>query len=206
MQGAGGGKSPVAEFTLAADQSAEGLAAADLLFAQRSLPAGSNRAELSFTHAMHRLRIELSVELRSRMKGSLELLTGGLTPADEFGWITPRRNADGSYEAVIFPQSVEAFRSDEGLLRITTSEREIIYKAPEQLDGAPLERFEAGKQLTLRKPSGGDSELANRSLWVYGLSVPDFPGEGNLPTSTLPSMWAHTGRRLVPSGLHRHGG
>lgn len=189
VQGAGAGKSPVAEFTLAADQSAEGLAAADLLFAQRSLPAGSNRAELSFTHAMHRLRIELSgdeqvlsVELRSRMKGSLELLTGGLTPADEFGWITPRRNADGSYEAVIFPQLVEAFRSDEGLLRITTSEREIIYKAPEQLDGAPLERFEAGKQLTLRKPSGGDSELANRSLWVYGLSVPDFPGEGNLPT------------------------
>ena len=59
---------------------------------------------------------------------------------------------------------------------------------------------------TLRKPSDGDSELANRSLWVYGLSVPDFPGEGNLPTSTLPSMWAHTGRRLVPSGLHRHGG
>lgn len=92
VQGAGAGKSPVAEFTLAADQSAEGLAAADLLFAQRSLPAGSNRAELSFTHAMHRLRIELSgdeqvlsVELRSRMKGSLELLTGGLTPADEFG-------------------------------------------------------------------------------------------------------------------------
>lgn len=192
VQGAGAGKSPVAEFTLAADQSAEGLAAADLLFAQRSLPAGSNRAELSFTHAMHRLRIELSgdeqvlsVELRSRMKGSLELLTGGLTPADEFGWITPRRNADGSYEAVIFPQSVEAFRSDEGLLRITTSEREIIYKAPEQLDGAPLERFEAGKQLTLCKPSGGDSELANRSLWVYGLSVPDFPGEGNLPTYSV---------------------
>ena len=60
--------------------------------ANSPLRAGSNRAELSFTHAMHRLRIELSgdeqvlsVELRSRMKGSLELLTGGLTPADEFG-------------------------------------------------------------------------------------------------------------------------
>lgn len=187
------GEEPAAEFVLAADQSAEGFAASDLLFAQRSLPAGSNRVEMSFTHAMHRLRIELSgdeqvlaVGLRSRMKGRVDLLTGGLTPAEEFGWITPRRNADGSYEAIIFPQSVESFRSDEGLLRITTSEREIIYKAPETLDGAPLERFEAGRQLTLRltlrKPSGGDSELANRSLWVYGLSAPDFPGEDNLPT------------------------
>lgn len=187
------GEEPAAEFVLAADQSAEGFAASDLLFAQRSLPAGSNRVEMSFTHAMHRLRIELSgdeqvlaVGLRSRMKGRVDLLTGGLTPAEEFGWITPRRNADGSYEAIIFPQSVEPFRSDEGLLRITTSEREIIYKAPETLDGAPLERFEAGRQLTLRltlrKPSGGDSELANRSLWVYGLSAPDFPGEDNLPT------------------------
>lgn len=187
------GEEPATEFVLAADQSAEGFAASDLLFAQRSLPAGSNRVEMSFTHAMHRLRIELSgdeqvlaVGLRSRMKGRVGLLTGGLTPAEEFGWITPRRNADGSYEAIIFPQSVESFRSDEGLLRITTSEREIIYKAPETLDGAPLERFEAGRQLTLRltlrKPTGGDSELANRSLWVYGLSAPDFPGEDNLPT------------------------
>ena len=55
-----------------------------------------------FSHALHRLRIEIKGEgvstpsLRSRMNGTVNLLTGEVTASDDtFGWITPRKNADG---------------------------------------------------------------------------------------------------------------
>ena len=99
-----------AAFTLADNQSAEGFAASDLLFARQSIPADSYRATMTFTHALHRLRVEIQGEgvstpsLRSRMNATVDLLTGEVTAAgDDFGWITPCTNSDGTYEAVIFP-------------------------------------------------------------------------------------------------------
>lgn len=135
-----------------------------------------------FSHALHRLRVEIKGEgvstpsLRSRMNGIVNLLTGEVTASDDtFGWITPRKNADGSYEAVIFPQAVEVYRGEEGLLKIPTAEREIVYKAPDLLDGQPFEKFEAGKQLTIRLNLTGQADLewANRKVWVYGIKAPE---------------------------------
>lgn len=193
-------------FTLSGDQSADGFTASDLLFARKSLPEGENRAEMTFSHALHRLRIEITGEgvsapsIRSRMNGTVDLLTGDVTAADNaFGWITPRKNSDGSYEVVIFPQAVDSYRDEEGLMKIPTTAREIVYKAPEQLNGQPLTQFEAGKQLTIRLTvkeetlEPGTPELANKTLWVYGLNVPDFPGDENIPTYTI--------YQTVPDGI-----
>ncbi len=182
-----------AAFTLSEDQRAEGFAASDLLFARQRIPAGSYRAAMTFTHALHRLHIEINGEgistpgLRSRMGGTVDLLTGTASVTEgSFGWITPRKNADGSYEAVIFPQDADPYRDGEGLLKIPTPEGEKTYRLPETLDGKPLERFEAGKQLTLTLTlKQGNPDLANKTLWVYGLDIPEFPGEEKLPTYKL---------------------
>lgn len=177
-------------FSLSGDQSGDGFAASDLLFSRKSLAAGENRAEMIFSHALHRLRAEISgadvsaVKVRSRMTGTVNLLTGAVTAAeDSFGWITPRKNPDGSYEAVILPQAATAFRDAEGLLKITTAKGEITYKAPNEVDGQALEAFLAGQQLTLKlslKESEETvdpeppvvTEWTNKKMWVYGITAP----------------------------------
>lgn len=171
-----------AAFTLADNQSAEGFAASDLLFARQSIPADSYRATMTFTHALHRLRVEIQGEgvstpnLRSRMSGTVDLLTGTVSVAeDSFGWITPRKNADGTYEAVIFPQSTEAYRGDEGLLTFKTADRDVVYQAPDLLDGSDFNEFQPGKQVTLRLnlKSSGDLKWANRKVWFSGIQAPE---------------------------------
>lgn len=63
------------------------------------------------------------------------------------------------------------------LLRVTAGGREYDFKAPQTLgDGSPLERFEAGKQITIRLSlkEAVVSEWANRKVWVYGITpAPD---------------------------------
>ena len=167
---------------LSADQSSGGFAASDLLFARKKIPAGDRHAEMTFAHALHRLRIRLEGEglstpsLRSRMSGKVDLLTGEVSaPENSFGWITPRQNNDGAYEAVIFPQETAPYRDEEGLLKIPTTARDVVYKVPELLDGKPFSRFEAGKQLTIRLNLTGSADLkwANRKVWVYGIKAPE---------------------------------
>lgn len=171
-----------AAITIADNQDAGGFTASGLLFARQVIPTGSYRAAMTFTHALHRLQIRFEGErvsdlrIRSRMDGTVDLLTGKTSVTDgSFGWISPRRNSDGSYEAVIFPQTADAYRSEDGLLQITTAEREIVYKAPDLINGQDLERFEAGKQLTIKLnlTSQGDLEWANRKIWVYGIQAPE---------------------------------
>lgn len=174
-------------FTLSQDQNNGGFAASDLLFGRKTVPADTNRAEISFAHALHRLRIEFSgdvkplgAELRSRMSGRVNLLTGTVTTDGQFGWISPEKLADGSFEAVILPQAADDYRTAEGLLKIATSEREVIYQAPQQIDGKPLTEFAAGKQLTikltLKKQEETDppviSDWANKKMWVHGITAP----------------------------------
>ena len=78
---------------VAADQSGEGYAESDMLWAHREIDLStvSNRIELPFAHGMHRLKIrltsadgelpeDLSVEVRNRNEGSFSLFTG--TPQD----------------------------------------------------------------------------------------------------------------------------
>lgn len=63
------------------------------------------------------------------------------------------------------------------LLRVTAGGREYDFNAPQTLgDGSPLERFEAGKQITIRLSlkEAVVSEWANRKVWVYGITpAPD---------------------------------
>ena len=169
-------------FSVAQDQREAGFQASDLLVSQVVLEPEQYQADLYFRHAMHRLRIELSgntenVELavRSRLGGVVNLLTGDVLVTDEgFQWIDPAKNEDGSFEAVIYPQSAAPFRDNDGtLLKIIANDKVYDYKAPEkQSDGTALDFFEAGKQFTvklaLKEPV--ESEWANKKIWVYGVT------------------------------------
>lgn len=176
------------DFKVATDQTGTGRNASDLLLSQAVLEKDNYHAGLVFRHALHRLRIELSspveevgIAVRSRTRGVVDLLTGETVLSDEtFEWITPAKNVDGSFEAVIFPQSAAPFRDGDGsLLQIAVQDKTYDFKAPETLsDGKALEMFEAGRQVTVKlslKESGEpiDSEWANRKVWVYGINAPE---------------------------------
>lgn len=190
------------EITVAEDQTSDGYAQTDLLFARQALPEGELQADLHFAHALYRLRIQvasdqdedISIKVRSRMSGSMNMLTGEVSADDSYGWISPRRNDDGSFDAVVVPQSAEVFRDETGLLKIETPKGESTYRIPDTIDDRPLTEFLAGQQLTIRLSiQQAPPDLANKSMWVYGLNVPDFPGEDKLPTFTL--------FQKVPSGI-----
>ena len=174
------------------DQSGEALSAADLLFSRVALAAGEYQASFRFEHAMHRLHVALigaddgaEVAVRSVADGTVNLLTGQTqVVSEDIQWITPHLNSDGSMEAIILPQSATPYRDGAGLLRIANSETEVLYDAPKQTDeGLALATFEPGKQtsfrLSIKQP---DPDVANRTLWIYGVNAPDFPGKENIPT------------------------
>lgn len=183
------------EFAVQTDQSGTGRDASDLLVSQVELPEGQYRADMIFRHALHRLRIELTspveetqLSIRSKIGGVVNLLTGEAEATDEqIQWITPKKNSDGSFEAVIFPQAAAPYRDGDGtLLKISANAKEYDIKAPEkQADDTPLENFQAGKQLTIKLTltGSGDPQWANRTVWVYGITAPEesawtqlFPG------------------------------
>lgn len=167
-------------FRIASDQSGEGHAASDLLFSRLTLEEGVYRGDFTFAHALHRVTVVLSgntdgagIAVRSKLDGTLDLLSGEARVSDgDFGWIEPRRNADGSFEAIIFPQPASPYRADEGLLKISANGKESFFKAPEQLnDGSELVDFVPGKQTTVRLSVKGDgSEWAGKKCWVYGIT------------------------------------
>ncbi len=133
---------------------------------------------------MHRLKIKLegttsnvTILARSKTAGNIDLLKGTTTVADgDFQWITPATNADGNLEVIIFPQTVAPYRTEEGLLKITTEEKEVRYLAPETMeDGNPLVEFETGKETSIRLQlkDAGNLEWANKTMWVYGIQAPE---------------------------------
>lgn len=170
-------------FSVASVQSGAGKEASDLLFAQTVLEEGNYQSALIFNHALHRLKIQLQnasedveVFVRSKVDGNVNLLTGETSlHTEEYQWITPQRNTDGSLEAVIYPQEAFPYREGDGLLKIVTQGKESFFKAPEKLsDGTMLSNFEAGKQVTVRLAlKEGDIQWANRKVWVYGITPPD---------------------------------
>lgn len=148
---------------------------------------------MTFRHIFHRLRIGLTgtadnieIAVRSRLNCTVNLLTGesALLPDAEIQWITPQKTSDGAYLAIICPQPATDYKDESGLIRLTGNGKEAIFKAPERLsDGSVLSSFEAGKQteITLNVETG-KPDLANKTLWVYGVNAPDFPGKENIPT------------------------
>lgn len=179
-------------FRIELDQSSFEENPSDLLVSQDWLETGDYQAQLIFRHAMHRLRIscegsteEIAVTVRSQVNGTVNLLTGetSLLPGD-YQWIVPTQNSDGSYLAIIYPQSVSPYRTEEGLLRFNKEGTEVYYKIPEDFsDGEELSNFEAGKQTAINLSiQASNPDLANRTMWVYGVNAPDFPGKENIPS------------------------
>lgn len=105
----------------------------------------------------------------------------------DFKWITPFKDAEGNFSAVIIPQSALPYRDNDGLLQIAAEGKTAFFNAPEKTEeNNDLTFFKSGKQISINltlKP--GNPELAGKTLWVYGLNVPDFPGKENLPTYKL---------------------
>lgn len=182
------------ELALPEEQTDENASGSDLLFARTTLAAGSYRTTLTFRHALHPLRVRLdagsgeaALRIRSLLRGRIDLLTGeAAATGDGFSWITPRRMADGSFTALIWPQPTAPYRDgEEARLEITADGRTIRYEAPATLDGKTFEIFEPGKQTTLRLDIRAEEpapEFAGTIRWVYGVHAPDFPGKENIPS------------------------
>lgn len=92
------------------DQQAEGYEASDLLWAKKTVNAGSiagNRIEMSFGHALHRLVVEfesgeelpenMEVSVCGKTEGTVYLFNGEVTPSESQGaeWIKTRKLGDG---------------------------------------------------------------------------------------------------------------
>ena len=127
------------EFSVAQDQNGPGKEMSDLLFAQTVIEKDNYQAKLYFHHIMHRLKIDLSgdtnnanVAVRSRLGGVVNLLTGNSLLSDnEFQWINPAKNSDGSFEVIIYPQTVSAYCNDNGaLLRVSANGKEHYFNPP----------------------------------------------------------------------------
>lgn len=182
------------ELALPEEQTDENASGSDLLFARTTLAVGSYRTTLTFRLALHRLRVRLDVDsgeaalrIRSLLRGRIDLLTGeAAATGDGFSWITPRRMADGSFTALIWPQPTAPYRDgEEAWLEITADGRTIRYEAPATFDGKAFEAFEPGKQTSLRLDIRAEEpapELAGTIRWVYGVHAPDFPGKENIPS------------------------
>ena len=205
---------------VASDQSGEGYAESDMLWAHREIDLStvSNRIELPFAHGMHRLKIrltsaegelpeDLSVEVRNRNEGSFSLFTG--TPQDPETnevWITPHAGETaGEFTALLFPQKLAPYTSGDGWLRIHAGDRTITYNAPNEIGGS--KSFEAGKTTTLDlrltdgnvepgpEPDPGlepDEEFRNKNNYFEALDS-WLGGTNNMTTNV---WWAdHTNKR-----------
>ena len=183
------------QLNMALDQTGDGFYNSDLLFSKTVVGSGVYKADMNFRHALHRIRVFLSgsvtspeIKVRSLTQGNFNLLTGEVeVSGTDFKWITPFKDAEGNFSAVIIPQSALPYRDNDGLLQIAAEGKTAYFNAPEKTEeNNDLTFFESGKQisinLTLRP---GNPELAGKTLWVYGLNVPDFPGKENLPVYRL---------------------
>lgn len=185
--------------TLPTDQQDEDYNNADLLWVNRTVnmeTLGGNRISLAFSHAMHRLVVNLrntdgsdlpadtKVSVCSPTQGSVVLFDGKVSTAGNSvaEWITARPLGDGRYCAIVFPRQL---RQGEAWVKIASGGKEAVYRMPGKVGGSSS--LEAGKQTTLNltpKQNGTvepapepDAEWANRKVWVYGIDDPVYPDD-----------------------------
>lgn len=184
--------------SLAADQSGSGYTSSDLLWSHRTVDMGTlsdNRIALSFSHAMHRLRIRLTaesgalpeplqVEVRGCMQGTLSLASGEVeADATSLGWMTPKADEkeSGVYTVILYPQLLNSLQTEDGWVRVTAGEKSSVFKAPSEIGGS--DKLEPGKESTLSltlkadesvEPGDTDQEWVNAKRWVYGVTSPVY--------------------------------
>lgn len=181
------GSNVITSFSIPSEQDIYGYNPADILFAKNTLNIGEYKLEMRFNHIMHKLIInpkddlkKSDIKVRTVLNGEIDFSTGKayISSTDKsFGLVCPRENRDGSFEAIIFPQSSDDYKADEGLVRFTLDGKTSVYKAPEKnSDGKEFTEFEAGKTFTINlsavKP---DFDWTNKTVWTYGVN---FPEEG----------------------------
>lgn len=178
---------------LPTDQSDEkSFASADVLYGKTQVKAGDALATLQFHHALHRINInlkgdvpdDLSIEVRTLNKGVISLTDGSvtITGSSEYAWIKPHKKNANAYSVIILPQETSAYRSGEGLLRLTSGGKTVSYLFSED-----VEAFNSGMQTTLNLSlkygeSHIDTEFCNQTRWVYGITSPVFPGKDEIVT------------------------
>lgn len=169
---------------------------ADILFAQATVGAGDTSAKLLFKHALHRITIhlkgtvpeDLDLKIRSCTNGEISLVDGRVyLPNKSYYWITPQQTAEHTYSAIILPQEASDYQKGDGLLRLTFGGKEISYSLTTE-----VQSFQSGMQTTLNltlKSAGTDvddevvdTDFANQTRWVYGITSPVFPGRDEVQT------------------------
>lgn len=172
---------------------------ADILFAQATVGAGDTSAKLLFKHALHRITIhlkgtvpeDLDLKIRSCTNGEISLVDGRVyLPNKSYYWITPQQTAEHTYSAIILPQEASDYQKGDGLLRLTFGGKQISYSLTTE-----VQSFQPGMQTTLNltlKSAGTDvddevvdTDFANQTRWVYGITSPVFPGKENLQTISV---------------------
>lgn len=178
------------------DQSnAENGQEADVLFANTTVSTTDASATLQFKHALHRINIhlngtvpeDLKLEIRNCTSGEISMVDGSVNLTKTvYSWIVPQKKENQTYTAIILPQSAKAYQSGDGLLRLTSGGKQITY-----LLSTDVQSFNPGMQTTLNltlkeaEVSEVDTEFANQTRWVYGITSPVFPGKDKVQTLSV---------------------
>lgn len=191
-----GGRCTRRVLDLPRDQSnAENGQEADVLFANTTVSTTDASATLQFKHALHRINIhlngtvpeDLKLEIRSCTSGEISMVDGSVNLTKTvYSWIVPQKKENQTYTAIILPQSAKAYQSGDGLLRLTSGGKQITY-----LLSTDVQSFNPGMQTTLNltlkeaEVSEVDTEFANQTRWVYGITSPVFPGKDKVQTLSV---------------------
>lgn len=180
--------------TLPTDQSnIENHKSVDILYANAVAGLSDSYIRLQFSHAMHRICInlkgnvpeDLQVELLSVTDGYISLENGTVAGIESSvpQWMIPFKKGENSYMAIILPQDATSYHSGEGFVKLTSGGKTVHYTLDESINS-----FNQGMQttinLTLKSAETGDvdTEFSNQTRWVYGVNAPNFPGKENIKT------------------------
>ena len=180
--------------TVHVDQSGEeAFAASDLLCSSAKLATEQTSVEMNFSHAMHRLRVnvrpeeggslpeDLKVEVLSIPSGTIAGDgTATVDASAQAEWIAAHAMTEG-WAAILFPQPTEPYAS-EGWIRLSARDKSSTFELPVKIEGRPFDHFEAGREVTVNltlKDSGAEED------GYYTLSFDSNGGEGYIPPRRL---------------------